>query len=178
MTEFARRMSTETVAKPRFRSRSVVVSNIPPSFTMRQFLALKGAGRSIESVAVNPEKQQVEINYLFRRGPDPLFASKSKNELVLDGQAFDVQYLDHRPLPVEVIAAIGIKGASRKIIVNQLPKRDAKWTEKDLMEEMSRFGTVENVWLDKAGEKATVTFSDILTAVKVCFAMLLALTRV
>ncbi|THV04767.1 hypothetical protein K435DRAFT_774303 [Dendrothele bispora CBS 962.96] len=165
-------MATDAaVSQPRHTrpSRTVVISNVPPTFNMRNFLALKGFGRPIESVIVHPDNKKVEISFLERRSAELLAAAREKNEFALDGHELELEFVKPRPIPVEVIAAIGTREASRKIILNSLPKRDGKegWTEKELEEEMGRYGKVESVWIDpQNGQKATVVFADILQAVK------------
>ncbi|KAF5369036.1 hypothetical protein D9758_002961 [Tetrapyrgos nigripes] len=156
----ARRMATEA---PRSPTRAVLVKNLPPAFSVSKLLALKGVGGPIESIVMPPESNEVKILYVQTGRATGVIKAGEEGALVMDGQTLDVNLTRTEALPVEVVAAIALKSASRKIGL-QVPEQFK--TETALEAEMKRFGEIERIWIEQGGNKATVTFLNIKDALK------------
>ncbi|KAF5366269.1 hypothetical protein D9758_005806 [Tetrapyrgos nigripes] len=161
---FVRKIASEALKSSKEPlTRCVLIKNLPPTFTVAKLLSLKGFGRPIESVIRRPSSNEVEICYLQPAGAACVVRAAKKGDFVMDGQKLKVEFCRPRPLPVEIIAAVSLRPASRRLLL-RLPK--CFRTEKALEEEMQRFGEMEQMWMAEDGKKATVTFSDIATALK------------
>ncbi|KAF5336301.1 hypothetical protein D9758_014483 [Tetrapyrgos nigripes] len=149
-------------------SRVVLIRNFPPTSTINDFLNLRGTNKPIESVIRYPEYNTVEIRYLEPYATEYIGFLAAQSELVLEGQALRVENLPHRPLPVEALAAIGLRAASRTLVLRNLRAHfSQERLEKKLKEKLVRhFGKFERIWIREDGETATVTFHNLMTAVK------------
>ncbi|KAF5317468.1 hypothetical protein D9758_018047 [Tetrapyrgos nigripes] len=115
----------------------------------------------IESVIKHPDRQ-VEIRYLEARAADYVRHLAGKRPgLELNGQFFQVKLVGQHRLPIEVIAAIGLRAASRTLVLQNIREN---YTAEELEEEMRRFGEVDRVLMDPSGRGATVDFCRLITA--------------
>ncbi|KAF5366266.1 hypothetical protein D9758_005805 [Tetrapyrgos nigripes] len=165
MKFFLRSMASEAVTseattswKNKPLTRCVRVKNLPPTFTVTKLLRLKGMSRPIESVYRLPDHNEVEIHYLQPCGATRAVRAASEGNLVIDGQELEVRLCEPQRFPVEIVAGIVLKSASRVLWLR--PPEQFK-TVMALEEVMKRFGEVEDIWIDESGAKAKVTFSRI-----------------
>ncbi|KAF5352174.1 hypothetical protein D9758_009206 [Tetrapyrgos nigripes] len=143
-------------------SRVILIKNFPATSTIDDFLSLRGTGKPIESVI--RRKDELQIHYLESDGVKSVRHFSNRDQLVLpDGQVLTTEILHTHRLPVEIIAAIGLRGASRTIAI-----RDLRGHSKEVLEQgmERRFGKVERIWVHEDGTHGIVTFSHIRAAMK------------
>ncbi|KAF5352173.1 hypothetical protein D9758_009207 [Tetrapyrgos nigripes] len=130
------------VSRKQISSRVIVIKNFPPTAPINDFLlSLHGPSHPIESSA----KLVLEM--------------ANQKQLKAAGQQLEVKLLDVEPptLSVELVAYIGLRGASRTLLVN-IPRSDL--SEDDLRMTMESYGPVESV------NRGKVVFSHIWSAMR------------
>ncbi|KAF5352132.1 hypothetical protein D9758_009214 [Tetrapyrgos nigripes] len=144
-------------------SRVILVRNFPPKSTVADFLALKGTSHPIESIITTGlRKNTVEICYLEAASAKCTWYN-GRNNLMLDGQPLSIRFQPPRRLPVEVVAAIGLYGASRGVVFRSF----RGLTKKKLEEDMTRrFGKLERIWVQQEQDFGIVTFLQLQDAIK------------
>ncbi|KAL0579324.1 hypothetical protein V5O48_002657 [Marasmius crinis-equi] len=158
----ARLFATESTisASP---SRTVILHGISSSDALSELIDQHPVG-SIDHIKYDPEKKRAFINY-FGKAPALSFLGRIKSSTT----ELDAKLFHGEPIPpsTEVIAAVGLRGASRCIIINPAP-RDA--TKESLAKVLTRYGQVEKVEIqpNSGGEKsfARVHFYSIHSALK------------
>ncbi|KAF5352214.1 hypothetical protein D9758_009213 [Tetrapyrgos nigripes] len=147
-------------ARPPLPSRVIVINNFPSISSVYDFLSLEGTHHPIEYIRRIPQRDQVLIRYLEAASAKYVWYLGNNKKLALDGQLLSIASRVPRRLPVELVAAIGLKGASRMIVI-----RDRGLTKEQVEEEMTRrFGEVERIWV--GGKVSIVFFYEMQTAIK------------
>ncbi|KAF5343033.1 hypothetical protein D9758_011165 [Tetrapyrgos nigripes] len=160
--------TSKSLASRELPLRTVVIKNFPPKAITPHYLALRGTGGPIESVKRHKERDRLEIRYLEASSAQYVSTMAQKYPgLRLNHQRLRVGLTRTHRLPVEVVAAIGLRGASRSVRLHNLTNN---FTAKELETEFARFGEIDDVWFgrDPKAEKphAVVTFCHLMAAVK------------
>ncbi|KAF5352175.1 hypothetical protein D9758_009205 [Tetrapyrgos nigripes] len=144
-------------------ARAILIQKFPPTASINDLLSLKGLGHPVESAFRIKHNNDVEIRYLEADSARYVRTFSGRNAIIYGGQLLDIKLLPPRRLPVEIVAAIGLRAASRMVVI-----RDTRGlTEEKLREELERrFGETERVWVNENDRRAVVTFSHIHEAIK------------
>lgn len=146
----------------RQHARTVVFRQLPPSLEVKQVISSLPSG-SIHNIIPKPNESLV-INFL-----DSNTASRfTRNFLSLPRappiKDVSIEYGSPKPLPVEILAEIGLRGASRVVRVSS---NNGKDIPNGLEDELKKIGGIESFEINPDGRSAAVHFMSIDEAVEV-----------
>ncbi|KAF9077340.1 hypothetical protein BDP27DRAFT_1397733 [Rhodocollybia butyracea] len=144
----------------RHAARSVVFKQLPPSLEVKNLLSLVPSGR-IHQVKSQSNNSLV-INFLDSRSATHFtrkFLASSRDGPLNDDISLD--YGESQPIPVEILAAIGLKNASRVIRVTSNNEKDIPSALKG---DLNKCGTIESLVDDS--RSAVCHFMSIESAIK------------
>ncbi|KAE9396720.1 hypothetical protein BT96DRAFT_98369 [Gymnopus androsaceus JB14] len=145
----------------RKHARSVVFKQLPPSLEVRQVISSLPSG-SIHNIIPKPNDSLV-INFL-----DPHTASRfTRNFLSLPRapsiKDVSIEYGSSKPLPVEILAEIGLRSASRVVRVSS---NNGKDIPNGLENELKELGAIESFEVNSDARSAVVHFMSIDAAMQ------------
>ncbi|KAJ6590531.1 hypothetical protein DFH09DRAFT_908368 [Mycena vulgaris] len=146
-------------------SRTVCIGNLPPDTSVNEFLDDVYYG-PLEIICAVPEKRCVLLSFLDISTAAAFFNEATWGTLKLRRPLLDVTWEEPSIVPVQVMYAVRHWGATRAVHLGKLP---AGLTEEMLRDELSAFGSVEQVRVVADKNIASVHFLSIsaaITAVK------------
>lgn len=146
----------------RQHARSVVFRQLSPSLEIKQVISSLPSG-SIHNIIPKPNESLV-IDFL-----DSNTASRfTRNFLSLPRappiKDVSIEYGSTKPLPVEILAEIGLRGASRVVRVSS---NNGKDIPNGLEDGLKKVGSIESFEINPDGRSAAVHFMSIDEAVEV-----------
>ncbi|WFD44296.1 hypothetical protein MPSI1_002962 [Malassezia psittaci] len=143
--------------------RTVYIGSLPSDASVDELLNLVKFG-PIENVKLLPEKNCAFISFLTAQTAAAFHADSSVRHITLHGQQMKIGWGKPSIPPPAVMLAVQQQQASRNVYIGQL---DENTTEKDLRDDLARFGPIDQVKIVRDQAIAFVHFLSIQTAMKV-----------
>ncbi|WFD00198.1 hypothetical protein MYAM1_002946 [Malassezia yamatoensis] len=143
--------------------RTVYIGNLPSDASVDELLNLVKFG-PIENVKLLPEKNCAFISFLTAQTAAAFHADSSVRHITLHGQQMKIGWGKPSVPPPAVMLAVQQQQASRNVYIGQL---DESTTEKDLRDDLTRFGPIDQVKIVRDQAIAFIHFLSIQTAMKV-----------
>jgi RNA recognition motif-containing protein len=143
-------------------SRTVYLGNIPSETSAEEILGHVRSGQ-IESVRLLPDKNCAFISFLDGASATHFHSDAILKKLSIRGHDIKVGWGKPSHVPTSVALAVQQSGASRNVYLGNLPD---SITERELREDLGKFGPIDTVKIVKEKNIAFVHFLSISNAVK------------
>ena len=144
------------------QSRTVYLGNIPPDTPAEEILGHVRSGQ-IESVRLLPDKNCAFISFLDSNSATHFHSDAILKKLCVKGQDVKIGWGKPSSVPTSVALAVQQSGASRNVYLGNLPEETS---EKDLRDELSKYGPIDTVKIVREKAIGFVHFLSIANAIK------------
>ncbi|CAG8457391.1 4912_t:CDS:1 [Scutellospora calospora] len=142
--------------------RTVYLGNLPTEVNIEEMMNQVRVG-PVESVRILNDKSCAFISFMDGAAAMLFYQDASTRKLVLNGQELKVGWGKPSPVPITVQVAVNAQNASRNVYLGNL---DESITESTLREDLSKYGTIENVKIVREKNIGFVHFMSISNAMK------------
>ena len=143
-------------------SRTVYLGNIPSETSAEEILGHVRSGQ-IESVRLLPDKNCAFVSFLDGGSATHFHSDAILKKLSIRGHDIKVGWGKPSHVPTSVALAVQQSGASRNVYLGNLPD---SITERELREDLGKFGPIDTVKIVKEKNIAFVHFLSISNAIK------------